>query len=611
MRKFALFFLISFSLFLFYGCARTTHIIHFDTLGGNIIEDIILDQYETLTSIPIPIKEGYTFEGWYIDDDYVTPFVIDETALEKEMTLYAKWNRIILNVTINFNVDGGSAISPYVYPPGVSIAAPANPTKIGNTFSGWYTNQNLTSLYVFTTMPEASMTLYAKWTPNSYTITFQTNGGSILETIDNFYGAIIEAPINPTKDQHTFIGWYKDSEYTEAFEFTTMPDSNIMIYAKWETSEVTIIFESEGGSAVLPIHLAPGASVDAPTNPTKEGYLFSGWFTSIESIDLYSFDVMPNSNITLFADWATEGLSYELIDNLYYEVSSGTANELVEIFIPKYYLGTPVQSIAIQGFAYCSQMESIHLPETLKRIKSSAFLYASSLKSLHIPASVSMMDTTIFRFTNQLEEITVDLTSMHYKSLEGVLFSKDGTTLIRYPANKSNTEYIIGNYVLNIGSDAFSNSHHLTSIIIGSSVNTIGDHAFYDCIGLTSMVIPDSVTNVEIYIFRDCIHLVSVQLGSGITAISAYMFNGCVSLISIIIPFQVLSIGYGAFYDCISLSTMHLKRDYLSGITTGALFMLSNTPLSMKIYVENEMSLDAYKLAYHWSSYKTRMEVKP
>lgn len=610
MRKVSLSFIFFLVLLMVIGCSNHQVQIYFDTTGGDFLPDIVLNEGEFLESLPTPTRQGYQFDGWYIDDDYAVLFSIKSPIVEKETTLYAKWSRIVENIVISFDSDGGSIIEPMVYPPGVTITSPTTPTKTGNTFSGWYTDLDYTSLYTFSTMPSSNLTLYAKWVVNTYTITFEVNGGSTVEPISDLFGSIVNEPSMPVLSGHIFKGWFTDTSLTTPYLFSTIPETNITLYAKWEASESIMSFDSQGGTAIEPLSEIAGTNIDAPIDPTKEGFIFAGWYESIQAIDPYEFDTMPDANITLYANWASEGLIYELIEDSYYEISAGDACQLESISIPKYHLGKPVQSIANQGFMNCSEVTEINLPETLKKILNGAFMY-TSLTSIFIPSSVEFFGLAVFRFTNQLEEIIVDSNSLSFKSQDGVLFSKDGLTLVRYPSAKIDTEYVIDHTVEIIGSDAFSSSHNLTSVLIGNSVHTIQDHAFYNCQGLASIVIPNNVTTVEIYIFRDCVSLATVQLGTGIPMISSYMFDGCVSLTSIIIPYQVLSIAYGAFFDCIRLTSVHLKRSSLDGITTGALFMFANTPLTMKIFVEDQMSMTAYKQATYWSSYQSRIEVKP
>ncbi|MBK7455201.1 MAG: InlB B-repeat-containing protein [Anaerolineales bacterium] len=109
-------------------------------------------------------------------------------------------------------------------------------TRTGYTFAGWNTLANGTGtnytdggIYSFA----ADITLYAKWTANSYTITFNSNGGSAVAAITQSFGSAVSAPTAPTKTGNTFGGWYSDAGLTTVYTFTTMPAANITLYAKW------------------------------------------------------------------------------------------------------------------------------------------------------------------------------------------------------------------------------------------------------------------------------------------------------------------------------------------------------------------------------------------
>ena len=140
-----------------------------------------------------------------------------------------------------------------------------------------------------TTMPAENMTITAKWKVNQYTITFDTNGGSEITPITQDYGTAITAPANPTREGYTFIGWDKEIP-------TTMPAENMTVTAQWEINQYKITFDTNGGSEIAPITQDYGTAITAPADPTREGYTFIGWDMEIPT-------TMPAENITLKAQW--------------------------------------------------------------------------------------------------------------------------------------------------------------------------------------------------------------------------------------------------------------------------------------------------------------------
>ena len=142
--------------------------------------------------------------------------------------------------------------------------------------------------------------MYAKWAANTYTITFDTAGGSEIAPITQDYGTVITAPEAPTREGYTFIGW--DQEIP-----TTMPAENMTVTAQWEINQYTITFDTNGGSEIAPITQDYGTAITAPADPTREGYTFIGWDKAIP-------ETMPAENITLKARWKdTEKPTGEII----------------------------------------------------------------------------------------------------------------------------------------------------------------------------------------------------------------------------------------------------------------------------------------------------------
>ncbi|MDP2426236.1 MAG: InlB B-repeat-containing protein, partial [bacterium] len=190
---------------------------------------------------------------------------------------------------ITFISNGGSAVSPIDELAGTQIVAPVHPTKTGHTFAGWYSDVELTQGYIFDTMPGSNITLYAKWTINQYTISFNSDGGSVVDSITQDYNTSVSAPSSPTRVGYTFNGW------SQAVP-TNMPAESITLTAGWTINQYTISFDSNGGSAVASITQDFNSSVSAPTNPTKTGYTFNGWSQALPTN-------MPAESITLTAGW--------------------------------------------------------------------------------------------------------------------------------------------------------------------------------------------------------------------------------------------------------------------------------------------------------------------
>jgi BspA type Leucine rich repeat region (6 copies) len=165
-------------------------------------------------------------------------------------------------------------------------------------------------------------------------------------------------------------------------------------------------------------------------------------------------------------------------------------------------------------------------------IGDSAFSGCTGLTSVTIPNSVTTIGDRAFDGCTGLNAIEVEALNPAYSSLDGVLFNKGLTTLLRCPEGKAGS-YTLPNSVTTIGDYAFSGCTGLTSVPIGNSVTTIGDGAFYGCAGLTSVTIGNSVTTIGDGAFYGCTGLTSVTIPNSVTSIGDGAFDGCTGLTSV------------------------------------------------------------------------------
>ena len=223
-----------------------------------------------------------------------------------------------------------------------------------------------------------------------------------------------------------------------------------------------------------------------------------------------------------------------------------------------------VTSIGKYAFYYCKALTSITLPNSVTSIGISAFYNCHNLTSVTIPNSVTSIGEYAFFRCDALTSINVDVNNPNYCSIDGVLFDKNQTTLIKYPRGKQGASYIIPNSVTSIGDDAFYGCDALTSVTIPNSVTSIGNSAFRDCCALTSITIPNSVTSIGNSTFSGCDALTSVTIPNSVTSIGNSAFKNCKKLTSITIPNSVTSIGNGAFSGCDALTSITIPNSVRS-----------------------------------------------
>ena len=194
----------------------TTHLVTLVDEGS--IDKIVVKDNSFLTEQYNLSKSGYTFDGWYLEDTYVTEL----DTVTSDLTLYAKWS--INQYTITFDSNGGSLVDPITDDFGATITPSTNPTKTGYTFDDWYLDSELTNPVVDYTMPSENITVYAGWELVNYDISYVMDGG--INNVNNPTSYNIETPnitlLNPEKDGYTFDGWFTDAGFNTSISEITL-----------------------------------------------------------------------------------------------------------------------------------------------------------------------------------------------------------------------------------------------------------------------------------------------------------------------------------------------------------------------------------------------------
>ena len=281
------------------------------------------------------------------------------------------------------------------------------------------------------------------------------------------------------------------------------------------------------------------------------------------------------------AEAATYGIyTYEVDEDATITITGCNKSANGAITIPSKIDGKPVTRIGDGAFEDCTGLTSVTLGNSVTSIGDVAFYDCSGLTSITIPDSVTSIGYYAFEGCTGLKSINVASDNDCYSGINGVLFNKEKTELIKYPEGKSETSYTIPNSVTSIEDRAFAGCRSLTSITIPDSVTSIGYGTFDGCSGLTSITIPDSVTSIGESAFSFCYSLTSVTLSNSVTSIGESAFYACKSLTSITIPNSVTSIGIYAFSGCDSLTSINVAsdNDCFSG-NNGVLFNKEKTEL--------------------------------
>ena len=427
--------------------------IHFEENGGSIVSDITLPVGTTIGVPTEPTREGYSFAGWYSDVLFTIEYAFSTMPTE-DVTLYAKWaiNQYILefrdsdgtvlqtttydfdsnlashlnpidptkvgytftgwngdlpatmpaaNViitatytinqyTIAFESNDGSAVTEITQDYGTVVAQPANPTKTGYAFSGWYQDEGLTVPYSFTTMPAEDITLYAKWTaetgeddPSDYTYTLLANdtyeitgyigSNTALITPSSYLGKTVTSIGN--------LAFYNCSSILQI----TVADS------------VTKIGEGAFTNCTGLLSVFISLSVNTIGNAVFSGCISLLTIAVDEDNLLYSSEngVLYNQQKSVLISYPSGKSETDFqIPGSVLVIGNGAFSSC--IYLENIMIPAGVTSIGNMAFYSCLALLSINIPNQLTSIGEGAFLYCSSLTSIIIPASVTIMGDWAF-----------------------------------------------------------------------------------------------------------------------------------------------------------------------------------------------------------------------
>lgn len=287
-----------------------TYTITYDLDGGtnnayNPSSYQVTDSDITLKS---PEKKGHSFEGWKLNGtgELLTTVTISSGSTGN-LSYTAIWKKV--NYTVTFDSQGGSSVSETGADYQETITKPEDPTKTGYTFDGWFKESACTNVWNFDTdVVEETMTLYAKWTINEYTATFNANGGESVspETIKKNYDEALGELPTATRTGYTFDGWYTKAVDGDKIDIDTkMPADGATYYAHWTINQYTAKFDGNGGSNGADITADFDSKLGTLPTSSRTGYTFDGWFTAADETGtkITEETTMPVDGATYYAHW--------------------------------------------------------------------------------------------------------------------------------------------------------------------------------------------------------------------------------------------------------------------------------------------------------------------
>ncbi|EAE1161513.1 LPXTG cell wall anchor domain-containing protein [Listeria monocytogenes] len=299
-------------------------------IDGNTSEVKTVTEEDLIPEPANPTKQGYTFDGWYDAETGGTKWDFTTGQMPaNDLMLYAHFS--VNSYQVNFDIDGAVMNEAVVYD--TLLNEPTAPTKQGYTFDGWYDAETGGNKWDFKTMkmPANDVTLYAHFTVSSYQVNFDIDGAVTNEAI--VYDTLLNEPATPTKQGYTFDGWYDAETGGNKWDFKTMkmPANDVTLYAHFTINNYQANFDMDG--SVTNETITYDTLLNEPTAPTKQGFLFDGWYDAEVGGTKWDFNTMkmPANDITLYAHFSKET---PLIPSLSDESDSKPTNGSITINEP-------------------------------------------------------------------------------------------------------------------------------------------------------------------------------------------------------------------------------------------------------------------------------------
>lgn len=277
-------------------------IVEFETNGGSRVK---AGAYSVIENSPATTRDGFTFDGWYEDENFSGEPVSFPYAVTEQITLYAKWSDGRPKYTVSFDAHGGSAVASR----NVSVIEESPSTALeGSVFVGWYDNADYSGNPIsFPYTVTRDVTLHAKWEAREegkFTVKFECGIGSNIAPRQT--NSISSSPITSVSGNYRFVGWYEDADFSGSpVTFPYAVTHDVTLYAKWEETGFTLYFNSMGGTSVASLsNQLSVTKLGLPADPTNGSKVFDGWYLNEQCTQKVTYPYTLTADTTFYAKWS-------------------------------------------------------------------------------------------------------------------------------------------------------------------------------------------------------------------------------------------------------------------------------------------------------------------
>ena len=335
-----------------------------------------------------------------------------------------------------------------------------------------------------------------------------------------------------TKDMSSLIGYPIGN--TDVPEFTVPDGVKDIGDNVFELSSLTKVNLPEGLESIGE-YAFENAKITEIKLPESLKYIKNSAFHSCDELT----EITIPKNVTYIGERAfcfSDNLTSAVILGNVTSIEDGTfdfCEKLTSVTLPD-----SITSIKYCAFFDCNELKTINMPANLTSIGDNAFAKCNYFESFEIPKTVTEIEGNPFNACQNLKNLSVETGNTAFIAEEGVLYTRDKSVLICFPAGKADEEFSVP-----------------------TGVSKIGNEAFYGCENLKSVSIPNSITSIGEYSFGSCTSLTSIDISEGVTYIGNSCFLGCEALASVTLPESLTQLGNRAFCKCYALHEARFKGD--------------------------------------------------